>query len=270
MIGVDPLWLSILGVIAAASIVAQRYALGCLASPAAYAAGVVMLVVLPWQQAVANWLTLGVVAALVTLTVEWSLHRKAAAAGTTMVPRLQFVALSLVAWPLLLPRAVSYWLAKEEPLTPEAEQFLADAVAEFKTKQDALQRDWGIGSGGRSGYDQETGILTLHLPDGTEAHADGQMLGSYQASDQTWEWAWNNPHVERAVARDSELVRDLGRRLGIAYLQVGKIPAPTPDAGAYFSSIGVKATASDGAYRMNAGKLEVAILLKNVRKVKPA
>jgi len=31
------------------------------------------------------------------------------------------------------------------------------------------------------------------------------------------EWAWNNPHVEAAMAHDSQLVKQLGERLGIAY-----------------------------------------------------
>lgn len=95
------------------------------------------------------------------------------------------------------------------------------------------------------------------------------MLGSYQASDHTWEWAWNNPHVERAVARDSALVREAGTRFSIPYLQAGKTPMPTPDGVRYFASIGVKAAGSEGAYIGSAGSLEVVILLKQLRWVQP-
>ena len=241
---------------------------GCLAAFAAYAVGGAMLVALPWRVALANWLVVGAVAALATLTVELSVVAKARAAKATMSPRFGLVVLSVLAWPGTLPRALGYWLTKEPPLTPEAERFLADAAEEYKAKQKRLADDWGFGTaGGNWGFEQTTGVFTRQRGDGTEIRADGQVLGSYQSSDRSWEWAWNNPNVERGVSRDSEQVRELGRRLGIEYLVAGKIPAPTPDAVHYFASIGVKATGADGAFPATTGPLEVVILLKNLRRV---
>ena len=53
---------------------------------------------------------------------------------------------------------------------------------------------------------------------------------------------------------------------GIDYLQVGVIPIPNDDFVSYLSAIGIKATDSIGAFRANAGPVDVVLLLKNPRK----
>src|SRR5690349_8283775 len=114
----------------------------------------------------------------------------------------------------------------DAPLSPEADKYLAEATAEFNTKQEGLRRDWRFGSGKEWKYDQFSAILKLDFEDGAQFCADGQILGSYMAARNSWEWAWNNPNVEEAVKQDSRLVKQLGERLGIAYLVIGIIPAP--------------------------------------------
>jgi hypothetical protein len=153
----------------------------------------------------------------------------------------------------------------DAPLSPEADQFLAAATAEFNTKQEALRQKWRFDDCEEWAYDQIGGVLRLTFNDGTAFLADGQILGSYSASDSSWEWAWNNPHVDPAMARDSEAVKALGQRLGIEYLQAGMIPVPGDDFLSYLCAIGIKATDSIGVYRGSAGHIEVFITLKNPR-----
>ena len=271
---IDPVWLLLLAATAAWSVIgpslAPRQVMGCLGPLAGYLAGLAMLFLMPVTSAVATWGVMGLLSGLSALAMEWSFHRKAKAAGAHVRPRLATVIGAVVFWPGRLPRSVRYWLTPEAPLSPEATRWLDEAFAEFKTKQETLERDWRVGSGGEWGFDQTTGIFTIRFSDGAEAQADGQVLGSYQASDGTWEWAWNNPNVERPVAQDSQQVREVGRRLDIAYLTAGKIPAPTEHAVAYCAGIGVKATGAIGAYRGRSGEVEMVILLKNPRWVRQA
>jgi hypothetical protein len=153
----------------------------------------------------------------------------------------------------------------DAPLSPEADKFLAEATAEFKTKQDALTKDWRFGTGTQWGFDQVNGIFKLNFSDGAQFQADGQILGSYSAAGRSWEWAWNNPHVAPAMARDSKAAKKVGERLGISYLVAPMVPVPNEEFASYLAAIGVKATDSLGVYRGKAGPIDVFITLKNAR-----
>jgi hypothetical protein len=156
------------------------------------------------------------------------------------------------------------------PLSPEADQFLAEATAEFDTKQAALDRDWHFNDFKQWGFDQLSGTFRLEFDNGTEFQAEGQILGSYSDDDQSWEWAWHNPYVSDAVARDSREVKKLGERLGLSYATTGKIPVPGEEFISFLCAIGLKATGSLGIFRGTAGPIDVMILLKNPRTVKKA
>ena len=72
------------------------------------------------------------------------------------------------------------------------------------------------------------------------------------------------------MTRDSQLVKQLGERLGIAYLVSGKVPAPTEEFVSYLCAIGIKATDSIGVFRGKAGPIDVMLTLKNARWTKKA
>ena len=153
-------------------------------------------------------------------------------------------------------------------LTPEADKFLAEATSEFDTKQAALDRDWHFDDYKQWGFDQLSGVFRLEFADSTEFHADGQILGSYSATNLSWEWAWNNPYVDASIARDSKAVKELGERLGLSYTASGMVPVPGDELISYLCAIGLKATGSLGVFRGAAGPIEVIILLKNPRTAK--
>jgi hypothetical protein len=158
----------------------------------------------------------------------------------------------------------------DAPLSPKADKFLAEATAEFKTKQETLTRDWRFGTGKQWGFDQVSGLFKLDFADGAQFQADGQILGSYFAARNSWEWAWNNPHVAPAMAQDSKAVKEVGERLDIAYLVEPMVAVPSEPFASYLAAIGVKATDSIGVYRGKSGPVEVFITLKNPRWAKKA
>jgi len=150
-------------------------------------------------------------------------------------------------------------------LSPEADKYLAEATAEFNTKQEALRRDWCLGAHRQWGYDQASGVLKLDFADGAQFQADGQILGSYSAKGRSWEWAWNNPFVQATAAKDSQAARQVGERLGIAYLQKAMILLPGEKFVSRLCAIGVKAADAIGVFRGKAGPIDVLITLKNPR-----
>ena len=154
-------------------------------------------------------------------------------------------------------------LDTDDDLSPETKQFLREACAEFNVKQNQLREEWRFGECEQWGFEQDTGVFQLDFEDGSKLLADGQIVGSYDSSEETWEWAWNNPNVDEAVARDSQRVRELGADFDLDYLRTGIIPAPGGPFPAFLAAIGVKATNSIGVYPGNTGDVIVFIMLKD-------
>ncbi len=157
----------------------------------------------------------------------------------------------------------------DDDLSPEAECYLRDACAEFNAKQNLLREEWRFAECEEWSFDQDTGVFRLDFEDGSKLFADGQILASYDAFDETWEWAWNNPDVNPNIVQDSLLARELGERHGIEFLTSGMLPAPNGPFPAFLGAVGVKASNSIGAYPADTGEVVAFLLLKNLKWVNP-
>ncbi len=155
--------------------------------------------------------------------------------------------------------------AAGQNLSPEADQFLASATEEFNQRQKAMSEEWHFDSYKQWGFDQLSGTFRIEFENGRQLHADGQILGSYSATGNSWEWGWHNPYVDPAIARDSKLVKETGERLGLEYATTGMVPVPDEEFVSFLCAIGLKATGSIGVFRGSAGPIDVMILLKNPR-----
>ena len=152
-----------------------------------------------------------------------------------------------------------------EKLSPEADRFLAEATKEFNAKQDVLMKEWRFDSFEGWSYDAETGVLALEFSDGKSLVADGQLLGTFSVSDNTFEWAWNSPHFNDTITRDSKLVKDVGKKLQISYTQVGMLPIPGEAFLSYICAIGLKGSDSLGMFRGHDDVVHPLIMIKNPR-----
>jgi len=152
-----------------------------------------------------------------------------------------------------------------ETLSPEADKYLAEALEEFNVKQRAMKQEWRFDSYERWGFEQHSGTFRLEFSDGKQLLAEGQILGSYSATGNSWEWAWHNPYVAPAIARDSKTVQQVGEQLGLPYVTTGVVPVPDENLISFLCAFGLKATNSVGVFRGAAGPVDVMILLKNPR-----
>jgi uncharacterized protein DUF6882 len=149
-------------------------------------------------------------------------------------------------------------------LSPEADTFLAAAIMEFNAKQQALTKTWRFAAFEQWAYDPDTGVLNLEFADKATLVADGQLLGTFSVADNTFEWAWSRPHFGATITKESARVKELGRRLGISYLQAGIIPIPDEAFMSYVCAIGLKASDSAGMFRGD-GDVQPMIMVKNLR-----
>src|SRR5262245_39665263 len=132
-----------------------------------------------------------------------------------------------------------------QPLSPEADKFLAEALEEYGKKEDALEQGWRLSACAEYSLNDQTGLFHIKLKDGTSWEADAQILGSFNEDDQTWQWAWGNPHCAEIWSRDSKGVRETGKRLDIWYVhELAMQPMPGAEFVAYFCAIGMKASES--------------------------
>jgi len=153
----------------------------------------------------------------------------------------------------------------EAPLSAEADKFIDTALAEYRPKQEAMEREWRISSHTEFEMDPDTGQFSITLSDGASWQADAQILGSFNDENQTWQWAWSHPDCAEAVSRDSGMVREVRQRLGICYL-VSKIHrVPHAKAVDYLCAIGAKASGAAGVFPSQDGPLTMFFTLKNLR-----
>lgn len=161
----------------------------------------------------------------------------------------------------------------DQPLTPEADKFLADAGVEYEAKKAALEEgEWRLCSCAEWGFDMDAGIVSVKFEDGSEWQAGAQLLGTFNPEDETFQWAWDNPNISEHLARDSRLVQDIGRRFGLEYLLMegGAFPIPSPEFVAYLCAISLKATDSTGVMEAEEDGVVGLILLKNPRWIQSA
>ena len=150
-------------------------------------------------------------------------------------------------------------------LSPEADQYLAEALDEFNTRQQTMKKEWRFDSYKQWGFEQLSGTFRLEFDDGKQLLAEGQILGSYSATGTSWEWGWHNPYVDPSIARDSMKVKEVGERIGLQYVTAGLVQVPNEHFLAFLCAIGLKATNSAGVFRGSAGPVDVMIMLKNPR-----
>lgn len=155
-----------------------------------------------------------------------------------------------------------------EPLSPEADKFLAEAVADYGAKREALlEGKWRLTSCASWDFDFDTGGVAVKFADGSQWQADGQFLGSHSSDDQTFQWAWDSPDMSEHLKRDSLLVKEIGARLRIRYLTLGGgcFGLPNEDCVEYLCAIGLKATDSAGVMELSNETMSGFIMLKNIR-----
>lgn len=149
-------------------------------------------------------------------------------------------------------------------LSPEQDHFLGTAIEEYNNSLAEFNDGLRFSDFDEWGYDQYSNKFVLKNNDLVEIEADAQIIGSYSRSGKSWEWSWNNPHVEKESSRDSHLVRKYGEKEELWYLTEGLVPVVNDTQPIYFAAVGKKITNSQAVYAGPAGDITVYLLLKNI------
>ena len=129
-------------------------------------------------------------------------------------------------------------------------KLLNQAIAELEKKQEALERDFGFGAGGRWQYAQETAKLQLFDDNNNmTVSADVIDIGSYSRPTETWMWSWSNDTVLPALRQRAEPLKTLEDITGLGVFgQAKPFDADVPMAWE-LAAICVKHLGALGCYR---------------------
>lgn len=137
------------------------------------------------------------------------------------------------------------------------EQLVEVSMAELRLKTEAAL---GVGVDGfdRWDLDQAEGDIVFSNADGYSATAKAQIIGSFNAVDGSWLWAWDNPSIEPDLTLDAQRVRAYGRQHGLPKLTDAKWFGTEEDAWE-MAAIAAYLCEAQGAYRGPAGTTFVFI-----------
>ena len=132
---------------------------------------------------------------------------------------------------------------------------IEQAMAELKAKTAALdavthfsQAQWEV--------DQDAGKIVFQRDDGIQLSAPVQIIGTYNSSDKTWLWAWDNPSINESLTHASAVVQAFGQQHAISQLTTRKVPCEEADCWV-FTALAAKLDDAQGAYRGPAGRTSV-------------
>ena len=133
---------------------------------------------------------------------------------------------------------------------------------ELKLKNDAHLQAW-MGKSVRWDLSQDSGELVFALSDGLKAVCPAQIIGTYNAEDHTWLWAWANSSIEDKLKADALKVRKYGEEHHVDRLTKRKWVGTEDDAWAMVA-LAVKLCGEQGGYRGSAGSTYVFIAFGEV------
>jgi len=153
------------------------------------------------------------------------------------------------------------------PLSPEADAYLTECNVQFNEKQEKLHRDW-LRTYSRYDVDFPKGVLKITRADAIVTF-DIQLVGSARGKDRTWEWAWNNPGIPKAMSEASAKAREAGNKYQLPYLMRGMVPLRDAESFPWFlSGVALRNSSAVGVYRGASGDMQYFFLLFNPRESK--
>jgi hypothetical protein len=97
------------------------------------------------------------------------------------------------------------------------DQLRQASMQELQLKTQAAT-GWGFGKFDRWDFDQNVGLLVFSNADGYMAKCPAQIVGTYDSSVGSWQWAWADPSIDDKLKADSLRVKDYGATNGFEKL----------------------------------------------------
>jgi len=139
-----------------------------------------------------------------------------------------------------------------EPVPPE--RFIADARTALTESSRQHVEDWRLGSESRWEVDLKAGQVSFHFLDGTILVAPIQIVGTYNARDATFLWAWGHRTLPEALVEHARLARKWGETHQVRDY-TSAIVSCAADEVWNFAAVTARLAGRDGIYRGRSGSV---------------
>ena len=131
------------------------------------------------------------------------------------------------------------------------EALVEKAQNDLQAKTASHQAVWGFGKAARWDLNQGDGVLVFSFPD-KKVTCEAQVIGSFDKSQGTWLWAWDNPSVATNLTTASKQLLEYGKQHGFERLTRAEWKATEQDAWD-IAALAALICQAQGAYRGPAG-----------------
>ncbi len=110
---------------------------------------------------------------------------------------------------------------------------------------------WNLGTEQSWNVNQDAGTIVFTFQDGTTASAPVQIIGTLNAADSTFLWAWDHPSIEPALQINASRVKAFGEEHGLDELTTRKVACNEARAWEY-TAVAMRLAEANGGYRAEA------------------
>lgn len=133
----------------------------------------------------------------------------------------------------------------------DLEGYIAASVEGLRMVTAAHQSTWHLGEEQSWNVDQDQGLLIFTFANGTTASAPVQIVGTYNARDNTFMWGWEHPSVVPDLQQNAAQARAFGQEHGSKELTTQTVSCTEQRAWEY-SALAMRLSEANGAYRAEA------------------
>jgi hypothetical protein len=133
----------------------------------------------------------------------------------------------------------------------DIDAFIAGSVEGLRLATEAHQGTWRLGEEESWNVDQDTGQIVFEFSDGTVASAPVQIVGTFNAGDNTFMWGWDHPSVDPALQASASRVKAFGEEHGFRELTTQTVSCTEKRAWEY-TALAMRLAEASGAYRAEA------------------
>ena len=140
---------------------------------------------------------------------------------------------------------------KKVPYPPALQPQVEKAMIALQGMTAAHDATWHIGEADWS-VDQDEGTIVFTSPNGMQAVAPAQIIGTYNTQDGTWLWGWDHPSVAPPLAAHAKKVLAYGQKNNFDVLTTRKLTCPEEQCWE-LTALACMLNGAQGAYRGPAG-----------------
>jgi hypothetical protein len=133
----------------------------------------------------------------------------------------------------------------------DIDAFIADSYEGLKLVMDAHRKKWNLGAEKSWKVDEREGRIIVSFIDGTVASAPAQIVGTFNAKEGKFQWAWEHSAIVPAMQAHAALVKAFGIKHRAPELTTQIIPC-TEKRAWELTALATLLAEANGAYRVQA------------------